>query len=402
MAATACSRLMTARKLHETWKVNWHRVKNSTAGVDEITPRQFDEALQANIRLIRDDIRSGYNYSDLRGVRAPKKDPSKFRIICVPIVRDRLVQRVLLESIEKKAIKLGIANDVSFGFVKDSPTGKRGTTAARAAAIRHRQNKGWVFKTDITAFFDRIRRHELVEGFSKSFKLPTLMPLIAGAIRCEVDDRDPRIRRLLADNNIKKGLGLRQGMPLSPILSNFVLKDFDLAFTEAGYDLVRYADDLIVLASSQTECEQIKEFTIEQLRIVGLDISIPKTEIRAPNEPVEFLGMELGLKKGGTGYSLTVSEEQIARIRETFTDFHDPDFALREKLDLPKLLRRLENMKSGYRAAYGLADNFVGLSQQLDQWFSNRVVSVYASIFTQAKIDGLTKNQRRFLQLPFV
>ena len=59
-------------------------------------------------------------------------------------------------------------------------------------------------------------------------------------------------------------------------------------------------------------------------------------------------------------------------------------------------------MKSGYRAAYGLADNFEGLSQQLDQWSDNYVISVYASIFTQAKIDRLTKNQRRFLQLPFV
>ena len=173
MAATACSRLMTARNLHETWKANWHRVKNSTAGVDGITPKQFDEALQANIRLIRDDIRSGYNYSDLRGVRAPKKDPSKFRIICVPTVRDRLVQRVLLESIEKKATKLGIANDVSFGFVKDSPTGKRGTTAARAAAIRHRQNKGWVFKTDITAFLIILEDTSLLKDFPNrlSFQL---------------------------------------------------------------------------------------------------------------------------------------------------------------------------------------------------------------------------------------
>ena len=400
MTGTACNRLMTVRNLHETWKNNWQRVKNSTAGVDGITPRQFDEALQANIRSIREDIKQGYHYSDLRGVRAPKKDPSKFRIICVPTVKDRLVQRVLLQSIEKKAQKLGISNDVSFGFVKDSPTGKKGTTAARSAAIKHRYSKRWVFKTDITAFFDNIKRPDLIRDFSREFNLPTLMHLIVGAIKCEVDDKEPRIRRVLSDNNIRKGYGLRQGMPLSPILSNFVLRDFDRAFTSAGYDLVRYADDLIVLASSLAECEKIQQFTIEQLERVGLEISIKKTEIHPPDAPVEFLGMELGLKPGGSGYSLTISKDQISRVRDSFIELHDPDYALKERLDLPKLLRRLDNMKSGYRAAYHLADNYEQFFQQLDQWSNNCIERVYSSIFTQPKIDSLTKGQRRFLLLP--
>ena len=126
----------------------------------------------------------------------------------------------------------------------------------------------------------------------------SLEPLIRGAINCEVDTSDSAIRRVLHDNGITKGKGLRQGMPLSPILSNFVLRDFDRAYGNNGYHLVRYADDLIVLGESRAKCQQIQDFTVLELRKLGLKVSETKTMICSPTEPVEFLGMELGLRPG--------------------------------------------------------------------------------------------------------
>jgi retron-type reverse transcriptase len=401
MASTALDRLIAVSNLADIWKEYWPRAKNSSPGVDGITPQQFFENLPKQIALIRSEVKDGYNYSNLRGVSVPKKDPKKFRIICVPTMQDRVLQRALLRVVESKAVQLGISNDVSFGFVKDRDGAKRGTAAARGAAIKHRKQKPWVFKTDISAFFDRIPRNEVIDGFRKSFQLKSLTHLIEGAVGCEVDDKDQRIRRILAENGIVKGRGLRQGMPLSPILSNFLLRNFDKAFTHNRYDLVRYADDLVVLASSREECTAIKELATCELSKLGLELSDEKTEICAPHEPVEFLGMELGLKAGTSSYCLTVSDKQIRKIREQFTDFHDVDFATKEGLDLPKLLRRLENMKAGYRAAYRLADNFETLEQQLDQWMNNCIVKVYSSIFSSDAISRLTRNQRKFLMLPF-
>lgn len=400
MASTALDRLIAVSNLTEVCKEYWPRAKDSSPGIDGITPKQFFENLPKQIALIRSEVRDGYSYSNLRGVSVPKKDPTKFRIICVPTLQDRVLQRALLRVLESKALQLGIANDVSFGFVKDRDGAKRGTSAARVAAIKHRKLKPWVFKTDISSFFDRIPRNELIDGFRKSFQLKSITHLIEGAIGCEVDDKDPRIRRVLADNGIEKGRGLRQGMPLSPILSNFLLRHFDRAFADHRHDLVRYADDLIVLASSREECCAIKALTIAELFKLGLELSEEKTEICAPHEPVEFLGMELGIKPGTSAYCLTISEKQVRKIREQFTNFHDVDFAIKEDLDLPKLLRRLENMKAGYRAAYRLADNFDAFEQQLDQWMSNCIVKIYSSIFTPNAINRLTKNQKRFLMLP--
>ena len=397
MSIAARERLFAAGNVQQVWKGIWGRVKHSTPGVDGITPQQFNDDLTARVRNIKNEIKDGYSFSSLRGVRAPKKDPTKFRIICVPTIQDRLVQRVLLQALEHRATSLGIANDVSFGFVKNSGDIKRGTSGAMAAAIKHRQVKPWAFKTDITAFFDRIDRAVLIEGLNRTFRLSSLHHLIEGAIRCEVDEHDPRVRRVLYDNGIRRGVGLRQGMPLSPLLSNFVLRDFDAAFARAGFDMVRYADDLVVLCSSQAECEEVESFTREKLAVLGHSVSKEKTEIRSPRESIEFLGMELGLKLGSGKYVLTVSEAQMRAVKSTFTAYHDVDFALQDDLTLPKLFNRLVNMRSGYRGAYGLADNFEDFSKQLEIWSNNCIRSVYSSIFGSDKIAKLSQKRRQFL-----
>jgi hypothetical protein len=215
-----------------------------------------------------------------------------------------------------------------------------------------------------------------------------------------VDSSDPRIKRILDDNDIREGRGLRQGMPLSPILSNFLLRGFDAAFIRRRYDLVRYADDLVVFASSRSECEDIQAMTIAELEKLGLELSPHKTEICEPEKPVEFLGLELGIKPGTSIYGLTISTKQISKIREQFTSHHDLDSIVSKGLDLGKLLRRLDNMKAGYRVAYGVADNRDELYQQLDQWTQNCVQKIFSSIFGTAVIEGLTRNQRSFLMLP--
>ena len=400
MGVTARERLFAASNIRQVWKDVWRRVKHSSPGVDGITPQQFNDDLTTRIRFIRSEIKEGYSFSPLRGVKAPKKDPTKFRIICVPTIQDRLVQRVLLQALEQRATLLGIANDVSFGFVKDTGTTKRGTSGARVAAIRHRQAKPWAFKTDITAFFDRIDRPTLTEDLRRTFRLSSLHPIIEEAIRCEVDEHDPRIRRVLHDNGICRGVGLRQGMPLSPLLSNFVLRSFDAAFAKAGFDMVRYADDLVVLCSSQVECKAVEAFTREKLAALGHTVSEKKTETRSPDEPIEFLGMELGLKAGSNKYVLTISKAQMKAVKATFTDYHDVDFVIKDDLTLPKLLNRLVNMKSGYRAAYGIADNFTEFSNYLDLWSDNCIRSVYSSIFGSEKIAKLSPKHRQFLLIP--
>jgi hypothetical protein len=90
----------------------------------------------------------------------------------------------------------------------------------------------------------------------------------------------------------------------------------------------------------------------------------------------------------------------VEKIRESFKALHDLDFAMSKGLDLTRLLRRLDHMKTGYRIAYGVADNFAVLSQQLDQWAQNCVVKVFSSIFGAPAVNKLTPRQKAFLMVP--
>lgn len=400
MASTALDRLTSAANLREVWKDYRPRAKGSAPGIDGVTPKQFNDNLKQQISRIRAEIKEGYTFSALRGIPIPKNESGKFRIICIPNIQDRVVQRALLRIIESRAKELHIDNEVSFGFVKDTQERKRGTAAARTAAIKHRQVRPWALKADITAFFDNINRDELLRSFRTAFRLRSLVPLVDAAVASEVDDRDPHIRRILADNGIKRGRGLRQGMPLSPLLSNFLLRDFDASITKAGYHMVRYADDLIILTSTQSECEAAEAYTRAELSKLGLALSQRKTEVKQPDESVEFLGMELCLKAGSSNYCLKISKEKRAKIRQQFTQFHDVDYAVKSGFNLPKLLKRLENMKAGYLTAYRAADNFTEFERQINQWSENCVNKIYNSMFGSESIAKLTAVQRQFLLLP--
>ena len=396
---TALETLASVQNLSGVWSTFRAKARNSAAGVNGLSPKSFDAESKYRIAVLSSEIKAGYSFSNLRGVAVPKKDPTKFRVICVPTIQDRIVQRSLLKSIEERAGRLGIENDVSFGFVKERDGIKRGTGGARDVALSHRTMKPWAFKADISAFFDRIQRDELAQSFRRAFSLKSLGNLVEGAIHCEVDDSDPRIKRILDENGILKGRGLRQGMPLSPILSNFLLREFDRTFVKEGLDLVRYADDLLVFADSEQACKEIQELTDYELAKLGLSLSPSKTEICAPEQPVEFLGLELGLKTGTNKYVLTVSEKQLAKIREEFVKLHDIDYLCSKKLDAHALAKRLSNMANGYRVAYGVADNYSHFENLIEHWHQNCFTKVYSSIFGRAAIERLTPQQRRFLMI---
>ena len=140
--------------------------------------------------------------------------------------------------------------------------------------------------------------------------------------------------------------------------------------------------------------------TIAELTKLNLELSEDKTEICAPEDPVEFLGLELGPKSGTSAYGLTISKDQIRKIKEQFTALHDVDAIVSKGLNIRSLLQRLDNMKGGYKVAYGIADNRNDFFVQLDQWTQHCVETVYSSIFGPYKINRLTKNQKYFLMLP--
>jgi RNA-directed DNA polymerase len=400
MVQSALDYIRTVENLRDVWREFVARSgMKSSAGIDWITPVMFQEDLGRRLKVISDEMSKGYAFSPLRAVVLPKKDKDKTRLICIPTIADRLVQRAILRKIELRSTALGIVNDVSFGFVRPLSGAKRGTSAARQAAIKLRTDHRWVLKADISAFFDTIDRKILIDDFARKFSLRSLQPLIRSAVDCEVRPDSDRVRRSIAENNIRTGVGLRQGMPLSPVLSNFVLRDFDHV-VGSQFPMVRYADDMLIFCISQDQCDVARALIEAELAKIGLSLSAAKTKLHKPDDAVEFLGMELCVKSGGTGYQLRVSDSQMRAIRAEFTSRHDWQDARRQKMKVSDLFFHLDQMKRGYLSAYSSADNRGILEEKLTHWTKACANRIYASIFGEDRVSALSPEVREFLMLP--
>jgi retron-type reverse transcriptase len=176
-------------------------------GIDGLTARQFSENRDHHFSRIIEDIKRGaYRFADLRPFFVPKKS-GKLRVICVPTVADRLVQRVIIDQLTRND-RFRLVNPVSFGFVRG-----KGVQAAIKEAIKRRADREWALKTDIQSFFDRIDRAKLKELIKRRLRNHSLVPLLCDAVDCEVRAKTQLDRRRLQELGIHGGRGLRQGMP---------------------------------------------------------------------------------------------------------------------------------------------------------------------------------------------
>ena len=121
MSRSAKDDLASISTLEDVWKDIWKRKRTrTTPGVDNVSASIFVNERKERLREIRRNILEGYRFSPLRGVAIPKSDPTKLRLICVPTLSDRIVQRALVKKLEEKALQLRLINPSSFGFIKNT------------------------------------------------------------------------------------------------------------------------------------------------------------------------------------------------------------------------------------------------------------------------------------------
>jgi RNA-directed DNA polymerase len=285
-------KILSKPRLREAWKESRDSSPNAgRPGIDNMTALRFAANLDHNLSNLARALRQGiYGPAPLRAVFIPKPNSDKERMICIPTVSDRVVQRAAVAYLTKSE-KLPIYNSSSFGFLRG-----RGTRAAINAAVAHRRNYDWCLKTDIESFFDRIPRSYLKSCLAKALGDHSLVPIVSKVIDCEI--RLTRWNRPSVEKHgIKMGVGIRQGMPLSPILANLVLSEFDSKVQRLGLNMVRYVDDIAIFFDSKEKAKeghrQIKGM------LSSIELTIPeladdtKTQLLGPSDPIDFLGREI-------------------------------------------------------------------------------------------------------------
>src|ERR1700733_8279262 len=338
----------------ENCKQALKRVKanKGSAGVDGMTVQQLPEFLKKHWPAIREQLLRGtYKPQPVRRGEIPKPDGG-VRKLGIPTVLDRFVQQAVMQVLQSRWDRT--FSNYSYGF-------RPGRSAHQAVAQAQQyiaEGYRWCVDLDLEKFFDRVSHDKLRARIETRISDRRLLQLIRSFLKAGV---------------MESGLvspvdeGTPQGGPLSPLLSNIVLDEFDRELERRGLRFARYADDCNVYVRSRRAGERVMEsitrFITTKLK---LKVNEQKSAVARPWER-KFLG-----------FSFTANREPKRRIA--------PKAAVRFKERIRELTSRTRGM-STERMAEELARYLRGwigyfgkcetpsVLEGLEQWFRRRLRS---------------------------
>ena len=203
------------------------------AGVDNQTVERFREQHLEELRRLEEDLRADtYRPQAVKRVWIPKPGSTEQRPLGIPTVRDRVVQTALLHVLEP-IFDITFAEH-SYGF-------RHGRGCHQALErVEALLNEGGVYvvDADLKSYFDTIPKDQLMDRVYEKVS----------------DSRLLRLLRMFLDQGVLDGLaewtpetGTPQGAVISPLLANIYLNPLDHLLAGAGFAMVRYADDFVIL-----------------------------------------------------------------------------------------------------------------------------------------------------------
>jgi len=226
-----------------TLYVAWLTVKanKGSAGTDRQSIRDFERNLDDNLTRLHQELREGrYCPRPIRRVYIDKPGSRTKRPLGIPCVRDRVVQaalRLVIEPIFEREFV-----ETSYGF----RPGRGCKDALREVDRLLKAGHVYVVDADLSSYFDSIPHGRLMDEVRRYIGDGRVLALIEAFLKQDI------VEGLVHWSPEK---GAPQGAVISPLLSNVYLHSIDVAMREAGFSMVRYADDFVILCRSHGEAE---------------------------------------------------------------------------------------------------------------------------------------------------
>ncbi len=241
------------------------KANQGAAGVDHQTIEMFEADLETSLSKVSQQLADGsYRPQAVRRKWIAKPGSREKRPLGIPTVRDRVVQTALRQVLEP-IFERDFAEH-SYGFRP-----RRGCKDA-LRRVDHQLKAGytWVVDADLQSYFDTIPQGKLMEQVAKKVADSRVLELVEAMLR----------------QGVMEGLahwtptaGTPQGAVISPLLSNIYLDPLDHEMAVRGYEMVRYADDFVILCHSEAEAKtalaKVQEWTAQ----AGLRLHPEKTRI---------------------------------------------------------------------------------------------------------------------------
>jgi RNA-directed DNA polymerase len=283
------------------------KANKGSAGVDGMTVQQLPEYLKEYWPAIREQLLSGtYGPQPVKRVEIPKPDGG-VRKLGIPTVLDRFIQQAVMQVLQRKWDRT--FSEYSYGFRPGHSAHQAVEQAQEYIAAGYR----WVVDLDLEKFFDRVNHDKLMAKIAERMSDKRLLKLIRTFLRAGV---------------MEGGLvspvdeGTPQGGPLSPLLSNIVLDEFDRELERRGLRFARYADDCNVYVGSRRAGERVMESITRFLTTkLKLKVNQQKSAVARPGER-KFLGFSFtnaGVPKR------RISAESGGPVQRAGTGTDEPD-----------------------------------------------------------------------------
>jgi len=290
----------------KVWRRNtleraWELVEKNrgACGVDRVTIERFKERKDQYLDELHEALKKGsYMPEAVRRVYIPKGDGTQ-RPLGIPSVKDRIVQAALKMTLEPIFEKEFLP--MSYGF----RPGIGAKDALREVDKLLKLGYTWCVDADVQKYFDTIPKDRLMERVKKQIADGNILKLtqqfLDQAVMEECKTWTPTA-------------GTPAGAVISPLLANIYLHDLDVHMNQQGYRMIRYADDFVILCSTEGEAEKALAEVRQWMAENGLALHPNKTRIGncvVEGDGFEFLGyrFECGQR--------TVRKSNLKKLRDT-------------------------------------------------------------------------------------
>ncbi len=241
------------------------------AGVDR--PVRDDEVI--DLTDISQELISGQPGTGCLEGRILRQRGRHPRPLAVPPLKQRIAQRAVMETLLPALDKL--MYDASFGFRR----GRSRLSVKERIQSLVRKGYTWCYEADIDSFFDTVPFAVVENRLRSLFPDDPAVGLIMHWITAPV---------LFQGHTVERTGGLPQGSPLSPLLANLLLSDLDSDIQVMRLNMLRFADDLVVLCKSRAQAERAARRVEKSLTELDLEIKRSKTRLISTDQGFRFLG----------------------------------------------------------------------------------------------------------------
>jgi len=314
------------------------------AGVDHVTITMFKDHREEDLKKLSEDLRTGrYRPQQIRRHYIPKPGSKELRPLGIPTVRDRVVQTALLNVLEP-IFEHDFAEH-SYGFRP-----RRGCKdALRRVDELLKEGYTYIVDADLKSYFDTIPHDRLLALVARKVSDGRVLSLIESFLKQGVLD---------GMHEWTPEEGSPQGGSISPLLSNIYLNPLDHAMAQQGFEMVRYADDFVIMCRSPEEAARALAVVQGWTAEAALKLHPEKTKIvDATKEPFDFLGYRF---QRGHRFPRPKSLQKLKDAIRTKTKRTSGESLPKIINDLtPRLRGWFEYFKHSHRSTFSALDGWI-------------------------------------------